>query len=224
MGGYFMRAGLIALDDVVRLPRNAKEHDLGEIDGAVRRFGFLERVVINETTGHLIAGHGRIDDLQSQKAAGRSRPKNVEVRGDGMWLVPADWVDVAESEEEAAAIALNRLVERGGWNEKQLAETLADLAVQSEEMLSGVGYDLDDVDEMLLRLADVSSFEPEIEFDDTSGDDPNFVRFKFGDHAGLVARSLYETFCDQVERVRDETGEVMLTDVLQQWLALEEKE
>jgi len=146
-----MRAGMVALGKVVRMPRNAKGHDLGAIHRSYDRFAFLERVVINEETGHLISGHGRVDALQQRKAAGAGPPGNVEVGNGGEWLVPADWVSVAAEDEEAAAVALNRLVESGGWDELRLGEVLAELA--AADKLDGTGYDGDDVDAILGDLA-----------------------------------------------------------------------
>src|SRR3990170_1532514 len=137
-----MRATVEPLSKLIKmgLPRNAKDHDLGEIHESFRRFGYLERVIVNEETGHVIAGHGRIEGLERDRQSGLEPPEGIEKggkSGDGSyeWLVPSDWVRVAEGEEEAAAIALNRLVESGGWNEALLVEVLGDLAVKGEEML-----------------------------------------------------------------------------------------
>ena len=149
-----MRAELVDLDEIVGLPRNPKDHDIGEIDTSISRFGFLERILINETTGHLIAGHGRVEDLIGKRDRGEAPPRNIFVREDGKWYVPADFDSIPIGEEEAAAIALNRLVEKGGWNEGDLAEILGNLAAQGEHMLDGIGFDADDLDEMLKRLGD----------------------------------------------------------------------
>jgi hypothetical protein len=145
------------LDELVRLPRNPKLHDLQKINVSYEEFGFLQRVIINDTTGRLIAGHGRIDTLQRRKAAGPIKdkkyvPDNIEVADDGMWLVPADHVDVPEAREEAAALALNRLGE-GDYDEAMLASVLSDLAAQGKidgrDGLAGTGFDADDLDALL---------------------------------------------------------------------------
>jgi ParB-like chromosome segregation protein Spo0J len=142
---------LIPLETVVRLARNVKAHDIGALDASVNRFGFLEPITVNATTGHMIAGHGRADLLQQAKASGKKAPKGVTVSS-GSWLVPVHYVQLPESEEEAAAIALNRAGELGGWDDAGLAQVLSDLAAQ--DALVGTGFDADDVDALLKRLGE----------------------------------------------------------------------
>jgi hypothetical protein len=132
------------------LPGNPKAHDVGAITQSMGRFGFLERVVVNRRTGHTVSGHGRLDTLAALKRAGEPPPSGVVVRDDE-WLVPVDYVALTEQDERAAAIALNRLVMLGGWDEALLGTMLKDLA--EANALQGVGYDGDDVDALLTRLA-----------------------------------------------------------------------
>lgn len=143
-----MRADYIELSKAVGLQRNPKDHNIGEINTSVKRFGFLERVIINEVTGHILSGHGRIETLRKMKVQGSLPPQNVKVEQE-FWLVPCDYVSLAEAEEEAAAIALNRLVENGGWHEDLLTNILSDLAAKGPENLEGIGFDTDDLDKML---------------------------------------------------------------------------
>ena len=167
-----LESALKPLEEFRRLPRNPKTHDLGELSLSADRFGFLERVIVNRTTGHLVAGHGRVDLLRSSKERGENPPQNVEV-GElgGDWLVPTDYVDLAEEEEEAAAVALNRLTELGGWDSSALADVLKDLA--EADALEGIGYDADDVSAMI-EAADVSGIEfPE--YDESAADDVKTV-------------------------------------------------
>lgn len=144
-----MLAQMVDLMDLVGLERNPKEHDLGEIGSSMERFGFISRVIVNERTGHIIGGHGRVDTLRSLKLRGGRRPRNVEMGEGGEWLVPVDFIDIGEEQEEAAAIALNRIEERGGWDDVLLLDILKDLAEKGVEELEGTGFDGDDVDDML---------------------------------------------------------------------------
>jgi hypothetical protein len=59
-------------------------------------------------------------------------------------------VNLPDEEAEAYAIADNRLVELGGWDDETPAEVLSDLA--ASEGLEGVGFDEDDLDELLVAL------------------------------------------------------------------------
>lgn len=143
-----LKPGLESLSKIVRLPRNAKEHDLGILHTSYDAYNFLDRLIINTVTGHLVAGHGRIDALQQRKASGELPPGGIEVNG-SEWLVPVDYVEIPEDKEEAAAIMLNRSNE-AGWDEPLLAQMLADLAAQ--DMLELTGFNGDDLDALLVDL------------------------------------------------------------------------
>lgn len=138
-----------SLAKLVRLPRNPKAHDLGAVHVSMDTFGFIDAITVNEVTGRIIGGHGRVDALQQRKAGGQPAPVGIRVEN-GEWFVPALVVHVPVEQEEAAAIALNRAGELGGWDEAALASVLADLAAQNEELLNATGFDADDLD-LLLR-------------------------------------------------------------------------
>jgi hypothetical protein len=140
---------MLPLSKLKRLPRNPKEHDIGAIHKSIDAFGFIDRIVINRTTEHILSGHGRIDALQQKKAGGKKAPEGVTVNGKD-WLIPADYVELPADKEEAAAIALNRMVELGGWNDVSLASILSDLAAIGQ--LEATGYTGEDLDEILRKL------------------------------------------------------------------------
>lgn len=153
-----MRAEMVPLTRIKRLPGNAKGHDAQVIHGAISAFGFLERIIINETTGRMIAGHGRTKDLVQRKLKGERPPTNVEERG-GEWYVPADFVQVPEEQEDAAAIALNQATIAGGFDDEALASVLADIAAQSEALLAATGFGGEALDELLRSIA-----PPDVDF------------------------------------------------------------
>lgn len=141
----------VPLNKLVRWPRNPKSHDLGSLYQSIERFGFVNPIVVDEATGKLVAGHGRLDSLQQLKASGRPAPQGIQVSGE-TWLVPVirGIAFKSESEAEAYIVADNQLTIAGGWDDAKLAEVLADLAAQ--DGLEGTGFDADDVDELLKRL------------------------------------------------------------------------
>ena len=55
------RIEYLPLSAMVRWPRNPKGHDLGELHGMIARFGYVMPMLIDEGTGRLVAGHGRLD-------------------------------------------------------------------------------------------------------------------------------------------------------------------
>jgi len=144
-----VKATLEPLSKLVGMPRNPKAHNLGDIHQSYDRFGFVHRIVCNEATGHIVAGHGRVEALRQRKALNLDVPAGVVVKPDD-WYVPADWIDIPEREEEALAIALNKIGE-GEWKDIETAQILADLAAQ--DRLEGTGFDGDDVDQLLKLTA-----------------------------------------------------------------------
>jgi len=112
------------------------------------RFGYVAPMVLNESNGRLLAGHGRLDELKMLKADGKPPPEGVQVK-DGEWLAPVVMgIRLGAQAGKAYTIADNRMVELGGWDEPRLVDALISL---SNGNLDGTGYDRDDVDQ-LIRL------------------------------------------------------------------------
>jgi len=143
----------ISLEDLQKWPRNPKDHDLGAIHQSMSRFGFVNPFIIDERTGKLVVGHGRLDILQQMKAGGQEPPERITIK-DNLWLVPVVRGISFDSdlETEGYLIADNRLTELGGWREDKLSEVLSDLATQGKEMLNGIGFDDDDIDSLINKL------------------------------------------------------------------------
>lgn len=140
---------------------NPKAHDLELLNSSVGRFGYIEPTVLDERTGRIISGHGRADTLRSMEAAGQQPPDGIRVGPDGHWLAPVvvGWASRSDAEANAAVIALNRTTEVGGWVDETLLELLDGLAA-TEGGLDGVGYGLDDLDELRARLDAIGQDDP----------------------------------------------------------------
>ena len=153
MGEGKTRIEYMPLSALQRWPRNPKAHDLGALHTSINRFGFVAPITMDERTGKLVAGHGRLDALQQMKASGQEPPARIEARG-GEWYVPVvRGVEFAsDSALEAYLVADNRLTELGGWEDEALAALLSDLAAEDEELLAATGYDADDLDALLFEL------------------------------------------------------------------------
>lgn len=145
-----LRIEYVALDELKRHPRNPKAHDLGAIHTSVNRFGYVNPVLIDERTGWLVAGHGRLDTLAQMKAEGKAPPARIQVKG-GEWYVPViRGVSFnSDAEVEAYLVADNRLTELGGWNEPELAALLQSLADEDVNLLEATGYDGEDLQALL---------------------------------------------------------------------------
>lgn len=143
----------LPLAELRKYPRNPKDHDLGALHESIARFGFRGAIMVDETSGCLAEGHGRVDALWQLKVRGEKPPRGVRVQGD-QWLVPAIVGDgFADTKElEAWLIASNRTTMLGGWDEPLLADVLAGLKM--DEALAGIGFDGDDLDALLRSQAD----------------------------------------------------------------------
>lgn len=154
------RQELIDIADIIFAENNPKLHDLGALAQSLARYGFVEIPVVNERTGRLVAGQGRIEALRALHAEGKPIPPGVVERG-GRWFVDVR-IHAFASDAEAQAYLLdsNSLVLSGGdftavdiaklWNEDAYKVVLRDLAENSSLPVSVDGDDLD----MLLHVPD----------------------------------------------------------------------
>lgn len=176
-----LRIEWVELSEIVRWSRNPKDHDLGLIYQSISRFGFVQPILVDETTGQLVAGHGRLDTLLMKRTNSEKAPAGIKVEGDN-WFVPVirgiSFKD--EHEAEAYVVADNRTVEQGGWIEDKLAEVLQDHVGD----LRGIGFDRADIDELVKNITpDVDDDEflipPEIEFTAELLEEHNYLVFTF---------------------------------------------
>ncbi|MFI6922508.1 hypothetical protein ACIBIZ_21385 [Nonomuraea spiralis] len=63
-------------------------------------------------------------------------PEGILIDDDGTWLVPIvrGWSSRSDADAEAYLIANNRSSEKGGWEERMLAEVLADVRDADEDV------------------------------------------------------------------------------------------
>lgn len=154
-----LRIEYLPLDQLSRWPGNPKAHADDAIAASISRFGFRDPLAIDETSGRLIAGHGRLTALERAHAAGSPAPQFVQVRDDGMWLIPVTRGGSFADEAEASAylVAHNRTSELGGWDDALLTEFLKPL---DEELLSVTGFDFDAFLRDVPKLPDVLPSAP----------------------------------------------------------------
>jgi len=162
------------LDDIIQADTNPKDHDLGVLYQSMKRFGFTNPIIINESTGKLLAGHGRLQTLKMMRDNGEKAPDRIEVELDTgdetieYWHVPVLYGVSIDNLAEAQAylIADNRLTELGGWKPMDLMENLSEI-IEETGNLDGTGYDLDDVETILSDIErdtfDVSDTMTEID-------------------------------------------------------------
>lgn len=169
-----LRIEYASLEEIVRWPRNPKDHDTLAIQKSMKRFGFVMPVLLDEKSGKLMAGHGRIDSLMKIRESNLEPPLRVEVV-DGQWRIPViRGISFAnDAEAEAYLLADNRLSEIGGWRKDLLADILQEMVDGEDDLLEGTGFEIDEVAAMLAVGKDKPSLE-DLENQYGSHDDSEF--------------------------------------------------
>lgn len=146
-----IRVEYVPLSDIRKWKRNPKQHADEQIQESFNRFGYTMPILLDERSGELVAGHGRLDNLQRRKDEGDHPPERIQTRDDGEWLVPVlRGVSFANGMEAAAyAIADNRLTELGGWDNAELARLLSMIEDETPAGLVGVGFTENEIEELL---------------------------------------------------------------------------
>jgi len=130
--------------------RNPKLHSQ-DIGTSMERFGYAEPILLDERTGRLVAGHGRLEFLQKKKLAGEHPPGGVEVKGKD-WLVPVvrGWSSKNDKEAGAYLVASNQITIAGGWSQEALSSMLSKIPKQ------GLGFQPEELDALLGRMSEAA--------------------------------------------------------------------
>ena len=155
------RIEFMRVDELVPALRNPRKHDIEALRQSVTRFGFAAVPILDERTGRLVAGHGRVQLLRVDQDAGKPRPEGITETADGHWQVPVarGWASTSDEEADAYLVADNRITEIAGWDTQALVDSLRDL--QEGAGLAGVGYLPDDVDDLYAKLQEERQPPPE---------------------------------------------------------------
>lgn len=131
---------------------NPKGHDTTRIRGSIERFGFVDQAILDERTGRLVGGHGRLEQLREMRDAGENPPDGIVVDDSGEWLWPVTrgWSSRSDAEADALLVALNRLTELGGWDDLGgLADILSAAHEADAALLDIAGYSTSELDTLL---------------------------------------------------------------------------
>lgn len=105
---------------------------------SIAEFDLVQPIVWNERTGHVVAGHQR---LQILKDTGASRIECVVV-------------DLTLAKEKALNVALNNAAVGSDWDDARLHDLLAELADLPELDATLTGFDADELGDLLLDPAE----------------------------------------------------------------------
>jgi hypothetical protein len=147
------RIAYMPIAEIEPAARNPKQHASDAIAASVDRFGLAELPLLDERTGRLVAGHGRLADLINRRRDGEDPPAGVKLGpgGAGDWLVPVirGWASASDEDAEAYLVTSNHLTVLGGWDDDGLADLLTDLRDADAALLEVTGFTDDDLAAML---------------------------------------------------------------------------
>ena len=135
--------GEVAPDQLLANPLNFRVHPRGQrdaLEGVLDQVGYIQRVIVNQTTGHVIDGHLRVESAISK----------------GQETIPVVYVELTEDEERLVLATFDPLGALAG----QDAEVLADLLSQVEADDEAVQALLD---EMIHNDSKQATEHPEME-------------------------------------------------------------
>src|SRR5258708_15948758 len=119
-------------------PRTHSKKQIAQIDNAIRRFGFINPVLV-DVANCLIAGHGRVEGA---KVVGLDQVPTVRLS------------DMSEAEIRAYVIADNRLAENAGWDRVLLGielQYLTELDIDFDVTITG--FELPEIDLLIGELS-----------------------------------------------------------------------
>lgn len=124
----------VPVDDVAPHPDNPRIGDLAAIRESIRINGFYGALVVQRSTGHIVAGNHRW----------------AAARAEGLDEVPVIYIDVDDATARRILAADNRTADLAGYDDRALLELLND--IDGVTGLVGTGYDDDDLAELLARV------------------------------------------------------------------------
>jgi hypothetical protein len=99
---------MVKFDDVVPMPDNPRtisDRALSGLEASLSRFGYVEPIVWNERTGHIVGGHQRFSIL----------------KGNGVTEAMMVVANISAEEEMAANLTLNNPKIEGTWSDSALS-------------------------------------------------------------------------------------------------------
>jgi hypothetical protein len=114
---------LVPLDDVKPWPNNPRSGDIAELKKSIQKNGFYGAVIVQRSTGFVIAGNHRRQALEEL----------------GSETIPVLYVDVDDTEAARLALADNRTSDLAMYDDEALFQLLDHLV--RTDTLEGTGYD-----------------------------------------------------------------------------------
>lgn len=141
----------VMVDDLAQFPGNANNGDLEALRESIEVNGFFSPVIVQASTGYIIAGNHRWMVAQEL----------------GMVTIPAIFIDVDDEQAKRMNVADNRIARLGKDDPALLAELLSDLS-ETDYGLMGTGFSHSELQTMLDALDKPLEFDEEPDPEDQS--------------------------------------------------------
>jgi len=142
-----LRPFLVPIASVSQHPENPRQGDAGAVAASLARFGQQKPIVVQRATGWIVAGN---HTWQAAALVGEMERALSFGAGKEWTHIAVVFSELDDLEAKAYAIADNRTSDLGTYDDDRLAKILTELA--AADSLVGIGYDGDDVDELLASL------------------------------------------------------------------------
>lgn len=143
------RLDYIDIDTIEPATNNPKEHQIDSVRASIDRFGYVAPMIVDDRTGRLVVGHGRLESLIARRDAGETPPEGIRTDDTGRWLAPVirGWASRSDADAAAYLVADNRYTELGGWDYQVLADLLDEIG--DPELVDLTGWDPADLEDLL---------------------------------------------------------------------------
>lgn len=126
------------LDVLLEFPENPRGHDLVGLGEAFEQRGFVTPLLMDETSGLLVEGHGRLIKLKALRDAGDKPPARIVVDEAGKWHVPVvRGIYFADMDQAMAHLLGANRIGENLWDGRLTAAMLAKLG---DDGLAGTGF------------------------------------------------------------------------------------
>lgn len=125
----------IPVDRITEHPKNYNQGDIGAISESMDAHGFFGAIIVQRSTGHVVAGNHRFRTAALK----------------GAETVPGFWLDCDDDQAEAILAVDNRTSRLATFDDAALLDLLVGIAGRTGS-LKGTGYDGDDLDDLRQML------------------------------------------------------------------------
>lgn len=128
---------LVDIDRLKPHPENPRKGDKQAIARSITSNGFYGTVVVQKSTGFILAGNHRWEAARSEK----------------LKQLPVCWVDVSDAEARRILLADNKTADDAAYNDVELAKLLLDIQTEVGS-LEGTGYEPPDMAALFKEISD----------------------------------------------------------------------